>query len=128
MNLSETFGQLGRYVLTGGSAAVVDLGVFALLHPAVLPVPAAAACSFGLAAVENYVVTSRFVYRQPLSVRRWLMFLLFAFLGFVVNVSTTVAVADLTPLPSVVAKIVGIGTAFFLNFLLNSIVVFRRRA
>ncbi|HZL01178.1 MAG TPA: GtrA family protein [Caulobacteraceae bacterium] len=125
MTFAVTIGRLGRYVLTGGSAAVVDLGVFALLKSAGVSVPAAAACSFGLAAVWNYRLTSRFVFGQAPSGRRFAGFLVFAMAGLAVNVGVTVAAVDFASIAPVEAKILGIGVAFLFNFTLNSLVVFR---
>ena len=125
MTLRNTARLFFGYVLTGGSAAVIDLGGFALLHAAELIVPAAAAVSFLVAALENYVLTSRFVYKQPLSAGRLGVFLLVAFGGFIVNVGVTTAAAYVFGAPPVLAKLIGIGVAFGLNFLLNTVVVFR---
>ena len=121
---SQYLGQLSRYVLTGGSAAVIDLGGFTMLIALRFPVAAAATCSFTLAALTNYVLTSRFVYGRALSIRRLVGFTAFALMGMMVNVGVTVAVAVLTGAPAVASKLVGIGTAFLLNFWVNSAFVF----
>ena len=119
--------RLGGYVLTGGSAAAIDLGIFAALSHGPLPIPVAAACSFCIAAVENYVMTSLFVFRTSLSAKRLASFFLFALIGLGVNVSVTVLSITMAQLGPIVAKILGIGVAFFMNFWLNSVIVFRHR-
>ena len=63
MGLKRTLSQVVRYGLTGGAAAVVDLGLFSALCPAVLPVAPAATVSFLCAAVVNYVLTAKFVFK-----------------------------------------------------------------
>jgi putative flippase GtrA len=127
MTVSDTLGKLLRYAVTGGSAAVIDLGTFALLYPAGLPLPVAATASFMLAAVENYLFTSYFVYKQPLSIRRFGAFLLTASIGLAVNVGMTSVVATFCGFPPLIAKITGIGVAFLLNFSLNTLIVFRKK-
>ena len=117
--------RLARYALTGGAAAVADLGVFAVLCPAVLPVPAAAACAFTLAALVNYGLTSAFVFRHPLGLKRLGLFVMVSLAGLTVNVGVTVAGAWALALPAVAAKAGGIGAAFLINFWLNSVIVFR---
>ena len=117
--------RLARYALTGGAAAAVDLGTFAILCPAILPAPAAAACAFSLAALFNYTLTSLFVFRHPLQLPRLGLFLLVSLAGLTVNVSATVAGVDILRLPPVAAKAGGIGAAFLVNFWLNSLIVFR---
>jgi putative flippase GtrA len=127
ITVSDTLGKLLRYTVTGGSAAVIDLGAFALLYPAVLSLPLAATASFLLAAVENYVFTSYFVYKQPLGVRRFGAFLLTALIGLSVNVGITSVAATFGGFPPLIAKTTGIGAAFLLNFSLNTLIVFRKK-
>lgn len=124
MNLKQTLAQLFRYGLTGGTAAVVDLGVFAVLCPAFLPVATAAVSSFLCAAVVNYALTSVYVFNTAFGARRFAKFLAFAIVGLAFNVSVTVLVASMTAAPPALAKTIGIGTAFLFNFWLNTVFVF----
>jgi len=124
MSLARTFSRLVRYGMTGGSAAVVDLGLFSLLCPAFLPVAAAATLSFVCAGVVNYALTSKFVFDVKPGTRRFVKFFMFALVGLVFNICVTVLIATTTPLPIPLAKAVGIGAAFFFNFWLNAAFVF----
>jgi putative flippase GtrA len=116
---------LARYFLTAGVASVVDLGLFAVLAGASVPVPAAAALSFCVAAVVNYLLSSRFAFRCAPSVRGFGLFFFAALGGLAVNVGVTSLGHSLLGLLPVLAKIAGIGTAFLLNFWVNLRVVFR---
>jgi putative flippase GtrA len=127
MPSAQTLRTLFRYILTGGSAAVVDVSVFAALHRAGVPIAVAATCSFCVAAMVNYTLTSIFVFRKPLSPRGFVMFFGVALLGMSINVGVTVAGSALTPLGPILSKVAGIGTAFLLNFWLNSTFVFADR-
>ena len=119
--------KFAGYVLSGGAAAVVDAGGFVLfLHVGLTTVPAAI-MSFGIAAAVNFLLSAQFVFKQKRSYRGFLTFLAAALAGLAVNVSVTVAVAVLLGVPPILAKIVGIGMAFSLNFVLNLRVVFRSR-
>ncbi|UAK23417.1 GtrA family protein [Sphingomonas nostoxanthinifaciens] len=120
-------GRLLRYVGTGGTAAVVDIGLFACLVRAGLIVPLAACLSFAMAAVVNYWLTSRFVFGHRRSVAGFAQFLAAALIGLAINVSVTTLAAALLPIPPVVAKLIGVGVAFGANFLLNALIVFRPR-
>ena len=122
---TSTVGRLWRYLFTGGSAALVDVGVFAILHPAFMSVPVAASCSFGVAAVENYAVTSKFVYKQPLSLSKLLTFFLFSLIGLLVNVGCTTLICYFTNINPVLGKLFGIAVAFLVNFIINNFLVFR---
>lgn len=115
-----------RYGLTGGTAAVVDLGGFLLLTSQDIAVAPAAVVSFVAAAVVNYMLTSRFVFASQASFRRFALFFAVALVGLAVNVGVTVFAADVLNLAPGLAKLAGIGTAFLLNFALNAGIVFRR--
>jgi putative flippase GtrA len=113
------------YVLTGGCAAVVDLGGFQLLSSHGMPVLPAATLSWLVAAFVNYRLSARYVFARTPGGRNGMAFLAAAAVGLLINASVTTAGASLLQLPPVVAKTLGIGTAFFVNFLLNALVVFR---
>lgn len=114
-----------RYVLTGGTAAIVDAGLFAALAQTDLKPLASAVLSFTAAAVVNFLLSSHFVFATKPAKGRFVAFLLAALVGLAVNSSVTVEAMSrfgLSPLP---AKILGIAAAFGLNFLLNLTLVFR---
>lgn len=120
-------GKAARYLLTGGTAAVVDIGCFALALEAGITLVPAATLSFLVAAVVNYWLSSRFVFRQKRSMRGYLLFLAVATLGLILNVTLTALISAHTPIPPVLAKVIAIGVAFVFNFTLNVLVVFRAR-
>jgi putative flippase GtrA len=124
---SRTLKTLFRYVLTGGTAAIVDVSVFAALHRVGVPIAGAASASFCLAAIVNYTLTSIFVFKTPLSPRGFALFFGVALLGMSINVGVTVAGSAVTPLGPILSKVTGIGVAFLFNFWLNSTFVFKAR-
>lgn len=116
-----------RYALTGGTAAVVDLGGFVLLQAAGLGLGLAAGLSFAVAAAVNYALTARFVFAARPGARSFGMFLVFALGGLVINAGVTVLAGTALALPGWLAKCCGIGVAFGFNYAVNARVVFRRR-
>lgn len=114
-----------RYVLTGGLAAMIDLGGFVLLQAAGAGLATAAACSFVVAAAVNFSLSARFVFDTRPTVRRFGVFLAFAVAGLIINTSITVLAGAAVGLPGWLAKCCGIGMAFGFNFFMNSRVVFR---
>jgi putative flippase GtrA len=115
-----------RYFFTAGTAAIVDVGGFVLLIEAGMHLVVAAILSFTVAAVVNYLLTSRFVFAQEASVKGFLLFFAAATVGLLVNVSITVLLATYSGFPAPLAKLTGVGIAFLFNFLTNATVVFRR--
>ena len=120
--------KLVRYGVTGGIAAIVDAGGFALLLAAGLAVWGAGTLSFGIAALVNYGLSSRFVFARSATAQGFALFFVAALIGLSVNLGVTLLGVYLVGLVPIVAKIVGIGTAFLVNFALNLLVVFRPSA
>ena len=116
-----------RYFFTGGVAAIVDVGIFSALTGLGFAVLPSAAISFSVAAVTNYILTCHFVFRRSAALSHFLMFFCVAVIGLVVNVGITVLASRYFLIPPVMAKIVGIGTAFLLNLFLNARFVFAPR-
>ena len=117
-----------RYFFTAGTAAVVDVGGFAILRFFQIPIAVAAVASFCVATVVNYVLTSRIVFKQVPTVRGFGLFFVAAVGGLTVNVSVTLIGSLYLGIAPVLAKIIGVGTAFLLNFWLNLRIVFRTPA
>ena len=120
--------QLAGYAITGGLAAVVDVGVFWVLaqhQPALV----AAALSFAMAAAVNYRLSATWVFHcEWRNLRQALRFALFAAVGGAVNAGVTAALAGwmgaLGPWGTTPAKVAGIGVAFLVNFAMNARWVF----
>lgn len=117
--------QLARYSGTAGIAACVDIGLFGLFYAAGVPLVVAAALSFLVATVVNYVLTAHHVFKTRINLSGYIRFLAAASLGFALNVGTTTIVGHVFGLHALLAKIIGVGVAFFANFAMNVTFVFR---
>jgi putative flippase GtrA len=117
--------KLARYFFTAGTAAIVDVGGFALLCFTPIPIAASAVTSFCLATVVNYLLSSRFVFNQAPTMRGFGLFFVAALGGLLVNVSVTLVGSLYLGIVPVLAKILGVGTAFLVNFWINLRIVFR---
>jgi putative flippase GtrA len=113
------------YVITGGTAAVVDFASFFVLERSGADLVLAAVLSFGLGTIFNYVLTSIYVFRLKPTPRRYFGFLGGALIGACVNVGITIFAARLFGVSPVMAKTTGLALAFVVNFTLNILVVFR---
>lgn len=116
--------RIARYALTGGAAAVVDVGGFALLAASGVQVVPAATCSFLAATVVNFLLTSRWVFSQRATVRRYALFLPGTLLSLVVNVTITSICAIELGLPRGISKVVAVGMTFLLSYWINARFVF----
>lgn len=118
--------QAGAYLVVGGMAAVVDIGLFSLLVGPSGQVLAPAVVSFLIAAAVNYSLSSAWVYRRDWrSWRRAAAFLLFAMVGLCVNAGVTLALVSAFGLPPMLAKTGGVAVAFGANFMMNTFIVFQ---
>lgn len=127
MSMRPVLKRLGGYALTGGAAAAVDAGGFAMLILLGVAAFPSAIASFVLAAILNFQLSARFVFGHSPTGRAFLVFIAAALIGLAVNVSVTLTILQhFDQLPAVLAKIGGIGVAFFVNFALNQWVVFRK--
>lgn len=123
--MTDLFTKLFRYFLTAGVASIVDVGGFALLCLIPIPIGVAAVASFCVAAVVNYLLSSRFAFHRAPSMRGFGLFIVAALGGLVVNVTVTLAASKYLGLHPVLAKIAGVGIAFLVNFWINARFVFR---
>ncbi len=117
--------KLLLYFFTAGAAAVVDVGGFAVLCSTAMPIAVAAVTSFCLATVVNYLLTSRWVFERAPTLQGYGLFFVAAVGGLLVNVSVTLVGSLYLGVAPLLAKIVGVGAAFLVNFWLNSRIVFR---
>lgn len=117
--------KLVRYFFTAGSAAVVDVGGFAILRMTSMPIAISAVVSFCIAAAVNYLLSSRYAFHQVPSLQGFGLFFVAALGGLTVNVLVTLAGSLYLGIMPVLAKIIGVGISFLVNFWLNLRVVFK---
>jgi putative flippase GtrA len=123
--MTGTQGKLLRYFFTAGVAAIVDVGGFAALRFTPIPLAICAVVSFCVATVVNYLLTSRYVFHRAPTLRGYGLFFAGALGGLLVNVALTTAGSLYLGIAPVLAKVLGVGAAFLVNFWLNLRVVFR---
>lgn len=126
MNLPVILHRFSRYFITGGFAAIIDLGLFLLLVHLTGSVLLAAAVSFVVAITINFLLSARFAFSARRTLDRYAIFALGASLGLVINAGVTVQVERLDWVPLAFAKVAGIAVAFGFNFLFNHFVTFSR--
>src|SRR3546814_21148934 len=112
------------YLLSGGGAAVIAISLFRLCAP-VMGVTAGATLSFLVAAVANFLVSSRYLFGAGGGARKAVLFLVFAGVGLVINVTATTHITPASDLPLILCKPGRVGIAFLsispVNYLLVSV-------
>jgi putative flippase GtrA len=134
--LRELAFQMFRFGLVGLFNAGVDAAVFfamVAILGAVAPdlgpegsLIAANTTSFVIAVTCSYVLNTLFTFRRhhtELGFRAYLLFAASQVAGFVAHTATLIVAAKYVPLP--LAKLMGIGVGFVVNFTLARAIVFR---
>jgi putative flippase GtrA len=122
--------KIVRYFFAGGVAALIDWSLFALLAIFFgMPYLVAAAISFTLATLANYLLSIRFVFESGVRFsrgRETAMVYVVSAIGLGINLMILeflVASLDVHPMAS---KIVATGIVFMWNYLARANVIFRR--
>ena len=124
------FVQMVRFGFVGFVNAGVDATIFFLaLATVTSSLVVANTCSWIVAVTSSYVLNSLFTFAvksvRELSVHGYLMFALTQVGGFLAHTTVLVVTASYLPLP--LAKLIGIGVGFLVNFTLARTIVFRAR-
>jgi putative flippase GtrA len=136
--LRNLIGQMFRFGLVGLVNAGVDAAVFftavaILTHVATVAIHPdwililSNACSWIVAVTCSYVLNSRFTFARhsggKMSLHGYLLFAASQIGGFIAHTAVLVTAAKYFPLP--IAKLLGIGVGFVVNFTLARTIVFR---
>ncbi len=123
----ERYHHLIKYLLIGGSAAAIDLGLFLVMHHVAdlgpiashaISVPTSVVWSFLLNAFLNFRTTDRLF-------ARFLSFAAVAAVGFLVGAIVIEVVHGAAGLNADLAKIASLPVVFAVQYLLNSRISFR---
>lgn len=117
---------MGRYLVVGGVAFLVDLSSFMLLNLAGLPVLLASAAGFIMATLVNYVLCYTFVFTRGHYGRAGEIVRLFvvALIGLSLNTFCVWVFISLTPLLPAFAKIAAVPLVFAWNYFGRRLFVF----
>ncbi|MDB9529339.1 GtrA family protein [Oscillatoria sp. CS-180] len=124
----KTASQLFRYFFVGGTAAVVDIAFFAFFTKFLsIDYRIAVVFSFSLGVLTNFSLCNWLVFRGKLS-PLWLVFIrhyLSSIYGLLANEVVMITLVELLQFERLIlAKVVGTGIAFFLNFAIKKIYVY----
>jgi putative flippase GtrA len=111
---------IGKFVIAGGSGAVLNTAVLYLLHGWLhVPLAAASIVAVELAVVNNYLINNRWTFPgHSSSLRRFARFNASSLVGLAFNVIFLLTLTDLG-VHFVVANLVGIAAGFAVNFTLS---------
>jgi putative flippase GtrA len=118
-----------RYFLVGGTAALVDWSIFALLSfQAEVPYLIAAAISFILATLVNYLLSIRFVFRSGARFSRGMetaMVYAVSAVGLGINLLILQFLIASLHVHPMLSKITATGIVFIWNYMIRATVIFR---
>ena len=124
--------QFIKFAITGGLGTITNLLIFFLCVDiaGLPPVPISVLCFF-VAGVQNYIINHKWSFKQnnptePLSLKKWFLFMCGAVLGLLVNISVMRFMLSRFVLPwKTIAQAFGILSGLVINFIVSKLVVFR---
>jgi putative flippase GtrA len=114
-----------RYAMIAGGSAGVEWSVFFFCFRFVGSAVLSACVAFLLATLFNYCASRRvgFIPKRPLFEEMWLTYV-FSALAFVVNLGMFMLLYASLSFPVMIAKVVGTGTGFLMNFAFRQFLIF----
>lgn len=125
---SSVGGQLGRFLVVGLSNTALSVSSYALLLRAGMPYVAAGVIAFALGAVNGYTLNRRWTFQAVGSLRAQVSYVAVQALGLGLTAGLLWLAVEVVSAGEQLAQLAVIPAVTLTTFLLNRLVVFRRRA
>lgn len=127
---NELLSKLFKYILVGGSAALVNWILFYLCLESGLWYILAGVLSFILATLWNFILAKKFVFldSQHTIIKEGLLIYLVSFGGLLIDIGILFLCVEVLNFHALFAKLIATGTAFVFNFTLRYAVIYKKNS
>ena len=134
VGFDSTIDQFIKFFITGGLGTITNLLLFFVLvdlfnhNPLLISI----LCYF-VAGTQNYILNHKWSFRQntadePLSFKRWFLFLSGSLIGYIANISIMTLVISCFILPiKTIAQACGILAGMIINFVVSKLFIFKKK-
>ena len=134
VGINSGIDQFVKFFLTGGLGTITNLCIFYLLVDLLKqnPILISILCFF-IAGTQNYILNHKWSFKQnvlnePLSLKKWFLFLCGALVGYIANISVMSFMIFQFNLPlQTIAQACGIAAGMIINFIISKLFVFRKK-
>ena len=116
--------QIIKFVIVGGTAFIIDYGIFTLLSQFIhIHYLIASIVSFSISVFYNYILSIKWIFnvRKKQTSKEFIMFIFFSVIGLVLNSLIMYILVDLFYIHEMISKIIATGIVMIYNFITRKI-------
>ena len=123
---NKLFRQIFRFGIVGGTAFIIDYGIFALLNQILgIHYIIAGTISFSISVIYNYILSIKWVFdvTKKQTTKDFIIFIVLSVIGLILNNIIMYISVDLMHIHELIAKIIATAIVMVYNFITRKIFI-----
>ncbi len=123
---NKLFQQIFRFGIVGGTAFIIDYGIFALLNQILgIHYIIAGTISFSISVIYNYILSIKWVFdvTKKQTTKDFIIFIVLSVIGLILNNIIMYISVDLMHIHELIAKIIATAIVMVYNFITRKIFI-----